>query len=342
MRLFICLFVLLFTCEFSKAQDFHYTQFYATPTTINPASTGLFDTKYRVSLQYRDQGRGVLEYPYRTFSGAFDLKFDGLSITQAKDYIGVGLLFYTDRMSGFEFNTTFMGISAAYHKALNAESNQYLSLGLQGGALQRGVLFDNFIFQDQFNGTTGFTFPTREQLPDNSRTVGDFSVGLQYVYAPAKSVSFTVGGAMQHIFAPRITFKELVNTTLTNFHRRYNIHLSSNIPLKYNQFLIPRLYAAAQGPHLETVASVQYKLGVGENSFLYFGPNLRMVKNTSTTSAFGLSDVSAMFGIEFNRINLNFSYDYSLKAYRTGLGAFEFSIIYSGNYENEDDFCPTF
>ncbi len=342
MRFLFGLTIFLGSFAISKAQDFHYTQYYASPTTVNPASTGLFETKYRVGLQYRDQGRGVLEYPYRTFSGTFDLKFDGLALTQAKDYIGLGLLFYTDRISGFEFNTTFMGISGAYHKSLNAENNQYLSLGIQGGALQRGVLFDNFVFQDQFNGTTGFTFPTKEQLPENNRTVGDFSVGLQYVFAPAKSATFTVGGAMQHIFAPRIAFKELVNTSLTKIYRKFNVHLSSNIPLKYDQYLIPRLYFSMQGPHAEAVASVQYKLGVNESTFLYFGPNIRMVKNTATAGSFGLSDISAMFGVEYNRINLNFSYDYSLNAYRTGLGAFEFSLIYSGYYENEDDFCPTF
>ena len=53
----------VFSATIALAQDRHFSQFYSSPLTLNPALTGAFDGKYRVGTNYRDQWRGLLEQP---------------------------------------------------------------------------------------------------------------------------------------------------------------------------------------------------------------------------------------------------------------------------------------
>jgi len=323
-------------------QDKHFSQFYATPMALNPAMSGLFDGRYRIGVNYRDQGRGSLDYPFRTFAGSFDLKFDFPRQSQYKDSYGVGLLFYTDRVSGFEFNTTNLSVSGAYHKALNPESNQYVSLGFQGGVIQRSVTYDNFIFQDQFNGTTGYTYNTREPLPDNSRAFADFSVGLQYTVAPTNKFGYYIGATMQHIGAPRISLKEYSNVALNKMYRLYSGYAGFNIPVGYNLQLAPKVFVAAQGPHLEMIGGNNFRFLIDEKTALIAGPWIRFVRNDKTVNPYSFSDFIGLIGLEYNKINLSISYDHSFTAYRSKFGAMELTISYIGSYDNDDDFCPRF
>ena len=109
------------------AQDQHFTQFYASPLTLNPALTGAFDGKFRIAFIYRDQWRNVLDRPYVTYSAGMDLRFNvrypGKNI---RDGVGVGMLFYSDVNSGVDFNTNIIALSGAYHKALSKKDNQFL------------------------------------------------------------------------------------------------------------------------------------------------------------------------------------------------------------------------
>jgi hypothetical protein len=53
-------------------QDQHFTQYYASPLTLNPALAGAFSGTYRMSLIYRDQWRNALTQPFATYSAAID------------------------------------------------------------------------------------------------------------------------------------------------------------------------------------------------------------------------------------------------------------------------------
>ena len=65
------------------------------------------------------------------------------------------------------FSTNQIMVSGAYHKALNPESDQFLSLGYQIGMVQRNINYDQLTFDDQFNGTDLFDDPTAEVFPEN-------------------------------------------------------------------------------------------------------------------------------------------------------------------------------
>ena len=81
-----------------QGQDRHFSQFYASPLTMNPALTGAFAGKFRIAGIYRDQWRPALERPFTTISTALDFRFKVPNVSQYADAIGVGLIFYKDEV----------------------------------------------------------------------------------------------------------------------------------------------------------------------------------------------------------------------------------------------------
>ena len=55
------------------AQDVHFTQYFTSPLTLNPAMTGLVADDLRFSGNYRQQWASVSPNPYITGSMSFDI-----------------------------------------------------------------------------------------------------------------------------------------------------------------------------------------------------------------------------------------------------------------------------
>jgi type IX secretion system PorP/SprF family membrane protein len=145
--LVLSLICLLFSSKID-AQDKHFTQFYAAPLTLNPALTGAFEGRYRVATTYRDQWRSVLDQPIRTYALAADLRFDAPGRKKVKqDAIGLGMMFYNDKVSVIDFSTTQIAVSMSYHKSLGVDNRQFLTLGIQGGLTQRNVNYETLRFR---------------------------------------------------------------------------------------------------------------------------------------------------------------------------------------------------
>src|SRR5215472_9700368 len=51
------------------AQDLHFSQWFNSPLTTNPANTGFIpDADYRLGANYRNQWSAIMAQPYRTMS----------------------------------------------------------------------------------------------------------------------------------------------------------------------------------------------------------------------------------------------------------------------------------
>ena len=333
---------------FLQAQDQQFTQFYSAPLTLNPALTGAFDGKFRVSAIYRDQWRSILDNPYVTFSTAMDPRF-GVRWRGAKrkDAAALGLMFYSDKVPGFDFSTNQISISGAFHKALDLASRQFLSIGIQGGIAQRGINYEDLTFSDQFNGTDNYSDLTAEQLPENTYSYADFSVGLNYSVAPRGGTHLFVGAAMHHFLQPSVSFYDQVEdgTPDNQYLVRYSAQVGLHVPLGDKVQLLPRANISMQGQHMVMNAGTNFRFVLSEyaNVALHLGGWVRPVRDE--LDEFGIDAVVAMIGVEYSNVLFGFSYDANLNDLtnsRQGQGAFEISVAYLGEYENDAVLCPKF
>ena len=349
------LILFVFTLCFSKseevkAQDPHFSQFYASPLTLNPALAGTSPGNYRVAVNYRDQWRGALDNPLRTFSAAGDLKFYLNKNRNRPDIVSAGFMFFSDQVSDFDLNTNQIAIVGAFHKSLDQKFDHYIGGGIQLGLIQKSINYEDLLFQDQFNSVNAFDLPTGELLPANNFGFIDFAVGLNYSIAPTKDRMYFAGLSYAHITTPNVSFYRIDQTPNPSLVRENALfakltgYAGMSMRSTENLEIQPRVLFLAQGPHTEVNlgSNFKYKLDDYGEKYLHFGPWLRTVSNES---GFGIESFVASVGIELKNVLFGLSYDHNLGDLitdRKGLNALEISITFLGEVENNDGFCPTF
>ena len=89
----------------ASAQDPNFSQFFASPLTLNPALTGKFDGVFRVAGNYRNQ--------WPSINNAFVTKTASADFHLIKDYLpeidrwGVGILFMNDQNTSLKLDNSF-------------------------------------------------------------------------------------------------------------------------------------------------------------------------------------------------------------------------------------------
>lgn len=352
-KIFFCLMIGAMFCVTTsiKAQDAHFSQSYVSPMTLNPAMTGLIDGKYRISGIYRDQWRAIVDQPFTTFSISGDFKFQANDGGQSKnpDYFGVGIGFVSDKVGLVDFSTNAIAISTGYHKALGKALNQYLSVGAQFSINQRNVNFEHLNFQDEFDGIQFFDQQTAENLPANNFGYGDFAIGIHYSMSPSKYMNLFLGTSLYHATSPRIVFQtdETSSTFSDGFqvkhYKKLQIHGGFSYEMAGGMSLIPRMVLSKQGPHTEVLLGSNVKFNDPTKSTgVQFGIWGRAVDNFNGQS---LESVILAFGVDFSGAILGLSYDITLDGIRGDFrnqGVFELSFTYTGDFENDEFFCPEF
>ena len=114
----------------SIAQDPNFSQFFASPLTMNPAMTGKFDGVYRFAANYRNQWP-TINNAYTTMTASFDM---GIMKNRIPDFdqFGIGLMAYSDKAGDGALNSVYYGLSVAYHKALDENGYHQIGAGFQG------------------------------------------------------------------------------------------------------------------------------------------------------------------------------------------------------------------
>lgn len=339
-------FLLVFSSTSLLGQDQHFTQFYASALTLNPALSGAFDGGYRLSTVYRDQGKSILDAPYNTFSGAVDLRFPVKSKAKTgKDAFGTGVIFYSDHSAATNFYTNQIGLTGSFHKALDRKGDQFLSAGVQFGISQRNVNYENITFHDQFHIVDGYVYATEENLPVNNFAFGELSAGIHYSYAPDRRPAIFAGLAAYHLLEPSVSFYGNEDISGTKLYRKYVAHVGLLVPMGIHLQFSPRALVYMQGPHLAANAGANWRFLLQESKgyALHLGGWVRPVRNAA--KVVGLDAAIAMIGIEHSNFLIGMSYDIGLSTLNLNsnrVGAFELSIAFLGNYNNETILCPKF
>jgi type IX secretion system PorP/SprF family membrane protein len=189
-----------------KAQDPHFSQFFSSPLTLNPALTGKFDGTLRIAGNYRNQWPAFNNvYTTSTLSVDFHLLKNKLP---DYDTWGLGILALKDQAGGNVLTNNYLGISTSYHKALDENGFQQIGIGFQGSYGQKRLDISKLNYEDMLT-PFGFTGVTQEVYQNNNLDINylDLNAGLLYTSSTNDQNNFYIGASMYHINRPRESFK---------------------------------------------------------------------------------------------------------------------------------------
>lgn len=332
---------LLMACSFllavaSYAQDLHFSQFFNTPLTTNPANTGFIpDADYRLGAQYRNQWSSIMAVPYKTTTIFADAQLFRDKLENG--WLGIGGVLLHDEVGSGTLQSTKIYGSVAYHQMLGNSS--LVSAGFNVGWANKRIDNSKLKFPDQFDGKFfDNTLPTSVVLATNNVSYVDMQAGLNYAYFPQENVYINAGYSIQHVNRPKETFFN-DNTNNGRIPMRHIAFL--NAILKVNDRLIinPNSYFTTQAKATELMIGMNGNYNLSE-----FGE-----KQLIGGLYYRLGDaISPMAGFQLGTLQFTFSYDVtlsSLNKFNGYKGAMEFSLVKKGFYPDNVDrqsLCPKF
>ena len=330
-KLLVCICALLFS-QMVKAQDPHFSQFFASPLTLNPAFTGKFSGSWRLAANHRDQWPSIPK-AYVTTSASIDFPILKSKIPE-KDVFGVGVSGLTDASANGILKLNYGSVSMSYHKALDENGYSTIGAGFQGTYSSLSLDRNKLTFSDMLT-QNGFTGPTGEVIQGGNRSYFDINAGLLYSGSTNGQNNFYLGASMYHINRPKVGFQD------KNFYLsgRISAHAGGSFPLSDLLTVHASAIYQTQNKASETTLGAAIAANLSQDpekpSAIYIGSWVR------------LNDaIIPYIGLEFGGLRIGASYDFNisnLKAATASRGGSEFSIIFikrPPDYEGIP--CPKF
>lgn len=312
---FICTLLL---AQVVKAQDPHFSQFFASPLTLNPAFTGKFAGSWRIAANHRDQWPSIPK-AYVTTSASIDFPILKSKIPDS-DVFGVGISGLTDASANNILKLNYGSVSMSYHKALDENGYSTIGAGFQGTYSSLNLDISKLTFEDMLT-QNGFTGTTSDILTNGSnQSYFDINAGLLYSGSTNGENNFYLGASMYHINRPKVGFKDK-NWYLSG---RISLHGGGSFPVSDILTVHSSLIHQIQNKASETTVGVALAANVNQDvenpTSIYIGSWVRF--NDA---------VIPYIGLEFGGLRIGASYDFNistLKAATASRGGSEFSIIY--------------
>jgi type IX secretion system PorP/SprF family membrane protein len=322
------------------AQDLHFSQWFNSPLTTNPANTGFIpDADFRLGANYRDQWSPVMAVPYRTMSIWGDAQVFRNRIENGWMGIG-GVILRDDAGSGTLTSTQAYG-SIAYHQMVGYSS--LITAGFNAGFINKRINTSQLKFPDQFDGHFfDAQLPTSVVIDQPNVTYFDMQIGLNYAYFPTNKMYLNAGFSVQHINRARESFFSSDPGGFdSRIPRRYIGFINASIKASDQVIINPMGYYTAMANSSEAVLGInaQYNLRDDGDQQVIGGIYYRAG-----------DAVIPMIGFIYKNIKLTFTYDVTtstLKHYDGGFGAYEFALTTQGFYNEyngnrRQSLCPSF
>lgn len=317
-KLLVCI-CTLFASLMVKAQDPHFSQFFASPLTLNPAFTGKFSGTWRLAANHRDQWPSIPK-AYVTTSASLDFPILKSKIPD-KDVFGVGISGLSDASANSILKLNYGSVSMSYHKALDENGYSTIGAGFQAtysslNLDQSKTTFESMLTQNGFTNEAG-----REILQNgNNQSYFDINAGLLYSGSTNGENNFYLGASMYHINRPKVGFQDK-NWFLSG---RISAHAGGSFPLSDLITIHASAIHQIQNKASETTIGAAIAANLSQDaekpSAIYIGSWIR------------LNDAIVPYiGLEFGGLRIGASYDFnisSLKAATASRGGSEFSIIF--------------
>ncbi|MBA3899014.1 MAG: PorP/SprF family type IX secretion system membrane protein [Bacteroidetes bacterium] len=320
--------IALFTLAISvplKAQNMHFSQFFNSPATINPAATGSMNEDLRFTSFYKDQWRSIGS-PYKTMLSSFDAKI--IHSKKRNGSLGVGMQVYSDKAGESNMGVSLASLALSYQVKLNRYHT--LAGGIHGGVGQRSIQINKLRWDNQFTGDHYDPSVPGEHIPMPNFMMVDFAGGLYWNHVRGQDFNAHGGIAVFHMNNPSQSHYQRYQELLAT---KYVVHGGAEFALEStNTSILPSFLFMKQGPAREITAGAMARYSLGVDS-KYTGLN--------TSSAFYLGTfyrmgdaiiIATKYDVKNNWI-IGFSYDINvskLKVASSGRGGMEISLVWKG------------
>jgi len=307
--------ICIMTCnQFSRAQDYHLSQYDISPLYMNPALAGMYlgeKGDFRVLANYRSQWQKLQSKPYTTSSFAFD---------KPMGRFGVGG-YLIDNLAGLSnYNTFGFMVGGAYRITSENSKNHFLTTGLQIGLLNKKYGDNDLLFSEQYYSNRGLdpSAPTGENFQKFSLLKFDVNMGIYYKYKnESKRFNPFAGFSINHLDRPN----QSTTYAVYRLPMRFNLSGGTDINVSSVLNLQPCILFMYQGGAKE--------LMLGMLEYYRINPTYQLVSGLS----YRVKDaIIIQLGIKQGSSTFRMSYDIitsPLKAYAGSRGAIEMGIIYT-------------
>ncbi len=318
-------------CKVSFAQDPKFSQYFASPLTLNPAFTGFFDGDYRIALNTRQQW-GNLGDPYNTYSISGDLKLiQDENFTNSVFSIGLSGLF--DESFNKALKSQHISASASYYQYLDVHHRFKFGLAPQISYVSRFLDYNRLTFASQYNGL-GFdpSLPNYLDLQNDRTSYFDLNVGANFS-ASFEKLSIAAGYAQYHLTRPVET---LLGTNSDALASRKTINLGMVYLLSdYVDLNFTGVYHF-QGANQDQLAGIV--LGIKPNE------QTKIKINAGLWHKFNESSYYPYLGLVIDNLSVGMNYTvYGSKLLSATPRTYELSLIYRhNNFKGFKVPCPRF
>ena len=292
---FITLILLLVALQKANAQtDFPMSLVTSAPMQLNPATTGLFDDRYRIHMHFKSQTARVI---------AGGISGTGISVdyNHEENKMGFGVSIFSNSVNRTALRDFNLTLSYGYRLQLNDWS--LLSFGVQGGFKQVGFSLEELSFGSQFDPTYqgGFDPNRRPDFLISSNKVSlDASVGTFWQAFLGTSILLKTGASAFNLIPVRTDF---LNED-TYLRPKYVFSLEARYGGDPFHF-IPSVMHVTQSEHTYTEMGLSTEFRDGGN-FASIGLYYRTPNVIIPTIGFGMNKFTINLSIEYYLRN-NFS-----------------------------------
>ncbi|MES2374644.1 MAG: PorP/SprF family type IX secretion system membrane protein [Bacteroidota bacterium] len=288
-------------CADVYAQDPHFSQYFNSPMTINPALTGKDIADWRVLANFRSQWWGGSETaPFTTTAISLEKAYQ--KGAGGKSSLGIGLSLLSDASNSGLLKNNFFAFGTAYNLALDRNGDEQIGLGLEAVYANRLVDGNKLELQSQF-GSMGFqrSIPSGDPINTISNHYFDMNVGVYYSkYYPSNNWGFRAGAAIFHVSTPE---EGVYNSNTYNINMRYSFQAGLVFKSTNGNELNVSAVNDRQGSNNIFSLGGVYKIKLMDNAMQSFNIGAWNRFNDSFYPYIGLEGQNWLVGLAYDIVN---------------------------------------
>lgn len=249
----------------SFAQDLHFSQFFYSPLTINPANTGIFNGDIRASTIYRMQWFTITN-PYKTASVALDAPIFKKKM-RGNDFFAAGFNFINDNQGSVNLKTSSYNGLISFTKFLGGKKLHYITFGYEVGYNMKSVSLGGLKYDSQYDPNTG-TYSAAYGSGENGGAAAtvfmDMATGLVWNFNSDRKFCSALGFSLHHFTSPDVSISRGNDLLLPKYSFQWNV--AYKLGTNSNAVLLPNLLVSKQGGSLLIIGGTNVKYLLQERS----------------------------------------------------------------------------